>query len=171
MGKLGLSSKIVLILANDLNLSLSLKNELQKDAGIVDIAPNLHQAVIHTILKEPDLIFIEVAPDNYSGLQLLELLKKLKGVKKNPRIFMFADKSLEGRFRQKSREILFFDSRGTSSISQQVRTVLEGSSSFESEIAVPWIHQYQERGDAYPASQKEQEILEKLGQLGILKRK
>jgi hypothetical protein len=169
MEKSALSSKLILILANNLALSHSLKNELQKEAGIVDIAPNLHQAVIHTILKEPDVVFIETGPENFSLLQLIETLKKLKGIKKSPRFVLYADKAVESHFRQKTDGILFFDSRESIPITRQIKRVLEGPASPIDEIGAPWI-QYKEREVAYPVSQKEQSILEKLGQLGILKK-
>jgi DNA-binding NarL/FixJ family response regulator len=169
MGNLDLSSKIILILANEFNLSHSLKNELQKEVEVVDIASNLHQAVIITILKEPDFIFIEVDPENFSGLQLIETLKKLKGMKKNPRLVIFTEKKWQEYFRQKGKDILFLDAKETSPVSRQIKTILEGPSSLENQTVAPWI-QYRERAQPYPAYRKELDILEKLGQLGILKK-
>lgn len=169
MDKSGLSSKIVLILATEFNLSLFLKNELQKEIGVVDIVSNLHQAVIHTILTEPDFIFIEVSPENFSGLQLLEILKKVKGIKKNPRFLIFADRRTEEPFRQKVKNILFLDGLESSAVSGRIKSMLEAVSSLENENVVPWIP-YQERVEAYPVYLKELDILEKLGQLGILKK-
>jgi hypothetical protein len=169
MDKSDLSSKIVLILATEFNLSLFLKNELQKEIGAVDLVSNLHQAVIQTILTEPDFIFIEVSPENFSGLQLPEILKKLKGVKKNPRFLIFADRKAEEPFRQKVKNILFLDGLESSVISSRLKSMLERVSSLENEHLLPWIP-YQERGEAYPVNRKELDLLEKLGQLGILKK-
>lgn len=169
MDKSGLSSKIVLILATESNLSLFLKNELQKDTRAVDIVSNLHQAVIQAILTEPDIIFIEVSPDYLSGLQLPEILQKVKGVKKNPQIMIFADRSAEEPFRKIVKNILFLDGFESASVSNRIRSILEGRSSLKNENQLSWVP-YQERGDAWPVNRKELEILEKLGQLGILKK-
>jgi hypothetical protein len=169
MDKSGLSSKIVLILAAESNLSLFLKNELQKEIGVVDIVSNLHQAVIQTILTEPDIIFIEVSPENFSGLQLPEILQKVKGVKKNPRIMIFADRRTEEPFRQKVKNILFLDGFESSAVSTRIKRILEKGASLENDNLLSWIP-YQERGEAWPANRKELDILEKLGQLGILKK-
>lgn len=169
MDKSGFSSKIILILASESPLSLFLKKELQKASGVVDIVSNLHQAVIYTILTEPDSVFIEISPENLSGLQLPEILKKVKGIKKNPCFMVFADRATEELFRKKAKNILFLDGSESSVVSGRVKSMLETVSSPESENWVPRIP-YKERGDAWPVYRKELDILEKLGQLGVLKK-
>lgn len=172
MGNVDLSSKIILILSYEVNLSLSLKSELQKEVGVVDMASTLHQAVITTILTEPDFIFIQISPENLTGLQLPEILKKVKGIKKNPQFFIFSDKNSKEYLQKKFNKILFVNTREISLVSRQIKTLLEGASSLEGQLLAPWI-QYREIEERFPVFKKEKEmdILEKLGQMGILRKK
>ena len=169
MDKPPLSSRIILILARDSSPSHPLKTILEQLTPIVDLLTNVHEAAIHAIFKEPDDLFIEVAPDDFSGLRLLDILGRLKGNRKVHRAFLFAKRSYQNAFRVECGEILFIDHSESALLLPKVRRLLEGPMSPEKEWVTPWIR-YQERPADLSAGRKELEVLEKLGQLGILKK-
>jgi CheY-like chemotaxis protein len=104
-----LSSKIVLILAGQSDITSSLNDYLKKEVSKVYRASIPHEAMVQAILAEPDFILIEVAPSDVSGLQFPEMLRQIKGMEKLPFFFIYADKKSQDSFQKKIEPVYFLD--------------------------------------------------------------
>jgi hypothetical protein len=122
MGKTPLSSKIVLILAGLSDITATLIHSLQKEVSKVYRASVPHEAMVQAILAEPDFILIEVAPSDVSGLQFPEMLREIKGMKKAPFFFIYADKTSQGSFQKKIDPVYFLDQEKIPALIAMIKT-------------------------------------------------
>ena len=158
-----------LILYADYSLSLVLKKNLQPWAGSVEMVPSVHQAAIQVVFREPDRILIEVSTKNLSGLKLLEILKELRGLRKPPRILFYADPKEGALLQRFFTDLILVEESGPSAMNERMKNLLETQNREPVGSVVQW-KPYQERIAAWKPERKERDILEKLGQLGILKK-
>ena len=170
MEKMNLSSKVVLIFAIQPEFAIGLKNALLKEMCNIHLAKNLHEAMIHAILTEPDFALIEISPTNFSGFQLPEHLSQIKGFNKVPSFFFFADKKHREFLQQKVDSIFYLDDQEYPFLIRKMKTVSDALSGIQEEKITP-LSRNAGPFKPYSGQDKERKILEKLDQLGIIRRK
>ncbi|MBI3605627.1 MAG: hypothetical protein HY202_06330 [Nitrospirae bacterium] len=180
MREIPLSSKIVLILAGPSDITSTLSHSLQKEVSKVYRASIPHEAMVRAILAEPDFILIEVTPSDVSGLQFPEMLRQIKGMKKAPFFFIYADKKAQGSFQKKIEPVYFLDQEKIPALIAMMKTG-DGPALKMEERAPRSVYAIQgvkkrERVESplmpriSRRESKELDVLEKLGQLGIIKK-
>ncbi|MBI3351623.1 MAG: hypothetical protein HY036_03510 [Nitrospirae bacterium] len=167
---MNLPLKVILILANQPELVQAFKNKLQKETSDFYVAKNVHEAVIQVVLAEPDIVLIEVTPKNFSGLQLPEILSQIKGLKPPPSFLLIADKRHRESLNQKFDSIFYVDDRKLPILFQKMIPGTDAISEKKEEKITSFV-QKERPFETYPPQDRERKILEKLDQLGIIRRK
>jgi hypothetical protein len=138
--------------------------------------------MVQAILAEPDFILIEVTPSDVSGLQFPEMLRQIKGMKKAPFFFIYADKKAQGSFQKKIEPVYFLDQEKIPALIAMMKTGHGPAPALTMEEKAPRpVYAIQgvkrrERAESplmpriSRRESKELDVLEKLGQLGIIKK-
>ena len=167
---MNLPLKVILILAKQPDLVQVFKNKLQKETSAFYVAKNVHEAVIQVILAEPDIVLIEVSPKNFSGLELPEILRQIKGLKPPPSFLLIADKRHRESLTQKFDSLFYADDRELPILFQKAAPGT-GAVSDKKEEKITLFVQKERAFETSPPQDRERKILAKLDQWGIIRRK
>ena len=114
----------ILIYARNQALFLPLKRVLEEGGAVVRSGNSFHETAVLAVLTEPDLIALELGPEDFSALTLRSLLDGVKSPRKPFRYFFFSPMEAHHGFLHLYDQVHFLDRRNPLPVFEKIQTLL-----------------------------------------------